>query len=91
MEMAQLEIVVSKETAERFKRIVLAKHGWLELNSEGEEALKLYIKKYEHLSRESSSRDDPLREIIGIGRSSGKADVLKDSEKLEKSHERKNS
>lgn len=39
----------NSETVEKFKRIVLAKHGKLELSAEGEEALKLYIKKYEGL------------------------------------------
>lgn len=46
---AQVKILASDETVEKFKRIVLAKHGKLELSAEGEEALKLYVKKYEKL------------------------------------------
>ena len=47
--MAQIKILAAEETVEKFKRIVLAKHGKLELSAEGEEALKLYVKKYEKL------------------------------------------
>ncbi len=49
--MAQIKIVAPHEVIENFKKIVLAKHGKLELSVEGEEALKLYIQKYEHLLR----------------------------------------
>ena len=85
MKMAQIEIVVSKEVAEKFKEIVLAKHGKLELGVEGEEAFKLYVQKYEYLLRKPSPRDDPLKDIIGIGRSSEKRNVLEDLERLETS------
>jgi len=85
MKMAQIRIVVSKEIAEKFKKIVLAKHGKLELDIEGEEALKLYVLKYEHLLLKPSPRDDPLKDIIGIGSSSEKRNVLEDLERLEKS------
>jgi len=47
--MAQIKILASDETVEKFKRIVLAKHGKLELSAEGEEALKLHVRKYEKL------------------------------------------
>jgi len=40
---------LQNDTIDRFKRIVLAKHGKLEYSTEGEEALRLYIKKYEYL------------------------------------------
>jgi hypothetical protein len=85
MKTAELRIVVSKDLADRFKKIVRAKHGRLELDPEGEEALKLYVKRYEHLLRMPSPRDDPLKGIIGIGHSSGRANVLEDLERLEKS------
>jgi hypothetical protein len=81
---AQVKIIASNETIERFKRIVLAKHGKLELSVEGEEALRLYIKKYEGLLGGLCPSDkDPLAKICGIGRSSGRRNVLGDLEKLE--------
>ncbi len=85
MKMAQIEIVVSKEIAEKFKEIVFAKHGKLELGVEGEEALKLYIQRYEYLLRKLSPSDDPLKDIIGIGSSFEKRNVLEDLERLETS------
>ena len=82
--MAQIKIVAPHEVIERFKKIVLAKHGKLELSVEGEEALKLYIQKYEHLLHElPSPENDPLKEIVGLGCSSERRNVLKDLEKLE--------
>jgi len=82
--MAQIKIVAPAELIEKFKKIVLAKHGKLELSIEGEEALKLYIQKYEYLLHELlPPEDDPLKEIVGIGRSAERRDALKDLEKLE--------
>jgi hypothetical protein len=81
---AQIKILASDETVEKFKRIVLAKHGKLELSAEGEEALKLYVKKYEKLLGGMVSPDeDPLKEIGSIGKSSGHHNVLKELELLE--------
>lgn len=69
---------------EKFKRIVLTKHGKLELSAEGEEALKLYIKKYEGLLGKMVHPDqDPLKQICAIGRSRERHNVLKDLELLE--------
>jgi len=63
---------------------VLAKHGKLELSAEGEEALKLYVKKYERLLSGMVPPDqDPLKEICSIGRSAKRHNVLKDLELLE--------
>jgi hypothetical protein len=82
--MGQIKIVAADETLERFKRIVLTKHGKLELSAEGEEALKLYIKKYEKLlGGMVPPGDDPLRRICGIGRSSERHNVLMDLKRLE--------
>ena len=82
--LAQLKIVGSQETLDKFKRIVLAKHGKLELSAEGEEALKLYIKKYEKLLGGMVPPDeDPLRKISNIGRSKVRHNVLKDLKLLE--------
>ena len=82
--MAQIKIVAANDTIDKFKRIVLAKHGKLELSAEGEEALKLYIRKYERLlGRMVPPDQDPLREVCGIGRSSKRHNVLRDLERLE--------
>ncbi len=82
--MAQIKIVAADDTIDKFKRIVLAKHGKLELSAEGEEALGLYIRKYERLLGSMVPPDkDPLKGIDGIGRSRTHHNVLKDLERLE--------
>jgi hypothetical protein len=82
--LAQIKIVAGNETIEKFKKIVLAKHGKLKLSAEGEEALKLYIKKYEKLlGGMRPSNEDPLMQICGIGRSDERHNVLADLERLE--------
>jgi hypothetical protein len=82
--MAQIKILAKDETIEKFKRIVLAKHGKLELSAEGEEALKLYIKKNERLLGSIVPPDeDPLGNISGIGRSRERHNVLKDLQAIE--------
>ncbi len=82
--MAQIKIVASADTIEKFKRIVLSKHGKLELSAEGEEALKLYVKKYEGmLGRMVPPDRDPLKNICEIGRSDEHHNVLRDLEALE--------
>ena len=83
--MGQIKIRASDKVLEDFKKIVLAKHGKLELSVEGEEALKMYIKKYEYLLKKLVPPErDPLKHIVGIGRSKGKYDVLKELEMLER-------
>ena len=82
--MAQIKIIAADHTIEKFKKIVLAKHGKLELSAEGEEALKLYIKKYEKiLGGMLPPEEDPLGRICGIGKSQDRHNVLKDLERLE--------
>ena len=82
--MAQIKILAADETIDKFKRIVLAKHGKLELSAEGEEALKLYIKKYEKLLGGMVPPDqDPLKKLSSIGRSSQRHNVLRELERLE--------
>lgn len=82
--MAQIKIVAAEETVEKFKKIVLTKHGKLELSAEGEEALKLYIKKYERLLGSFlPPAEDPLKNLNSIGKSSGRHNVLKDLQLLE--------
>lgn len=83
--MGQIKILASDKVLEDFKKIVLAKHGKLELSVEGEEALKMYIKKYEYLLKKLvSPEDDPLKDIMGAMRSKGKHNVLKELEMLER-------
>ena len=82
--MAQLKIIASKDTVDKFKKIVLAKHGKMELSVEGEEALRLYIERYERLLGGLCPPDeDPLVKICGIGRSASRHNVLEDLERLE--------
>ncbi len=82
--LAQIKIVAADETIEKFKRIVLAKHGKLELSAEGEEALKLYVKKYERVLGGIVPPDrDPLKGICAIGRSTERHNALKDLAVLE--------
>ena len=82
--MAQIKIVAAEETVEKFKRIVLTKHGKLELSAEGEEALKLYIKKYEKLLGSFLPPDeDSLKDIHEAGKSTERHNVLRDLEPLE--------
>ncbi len=81
---AQIKIVAQEETIEKFKRIVLAKHGKLQVSSEGEEALKLYIRKYERLlGTMVPPEEDPLRKINGIGKSKKRYNVLEDLKLVE--------
>jgi len=82
--MGQLKIKIDDELLLKFKKIVLAKHGKLEISSEVEEAFKLYVKKYEHLLKNKIKlKKDPLEKIIGIARSNKARNALKDLKKLE--------
>ncbi len=82
--MAQIKIIAAEDTIEKFKRIVLVKHGKLELSAEGEEALRLYIRKYEKLLGSMvPPEEDPLKDICGIGRSAEKHNALTDLKRLE--------
>lgn len=82
--LAQIKILAADDTVEKFKRIVLAKHGKLELSSEGEEALKLYVKKYEKLlGGIVPPEEDPLKDICSIGKSNERHNVLKELRLLE--------
>jgi hypothetical protein len=81
---AQIKIIARGDTIEKFKQIVLAKHGKLELSVEGEEALKLYIKKHEKLlGKMVPPEQDPLGSICAIARSDHRHNVLKELALLE--------
>ncbi len=85
--MAQIKILAADETIEKFKRIVLAKHGTLALSAEGEEALKLYVKKYERLLGGMVPPDkDPLKDLCSIGKSTERHNALKEAKLLEDEH-----
>jgi len=82
--MGQIKIIASDKVIEDFKKIVLAKHGKLELSLEGEEALKMYIKKYDYLLKKLvPPEQDPLKDLVGAVRSKEKHNVLKELEMLE--------
>ena len=82
--MPQVKMTVSREVLENFKKIVLAKHGKLELSPEGEEALKLYIRRYERLlTGLVHPEEDPLKEVVGIARSVERHNVLQELKMLE--------
>jgi hypothetical protein len=81
--MVQLKFVVDDKLAKEFKQLVLARRGKLELSSEGEAALKLYIEKHKEENAKSVSRPDPLSGIIGAVRTEGRHDALDDLRKLE--------
>ena len=78
----QLKIRINDNLLLKFKRIVLAKHGKLEISKEGEEAIKLYVKKYENLLKEKKEKD-PLENIIGRVESKDSRNALEDLKRLE--------
>jgi len=82
--MGQLKINVDDELLLKFKRIVLARRGKLEISREGREAIKLYVKKYEHLLQNNVElKKDPLNKIIGFIKSPKRGNALVDLKKLE--------
>lgn len=83
--MGQIKIIAADKVLEEFKKIVLAKHGKLELSLEGEEALKMYIKKYDYLLKKLVPPEkDSLKGLVGSVRSKGKHNVLKELDMLER-------
>lgn len=65
--MAQVKILAYKDIVDKFKKIVLAKHGKLELSAEGGEAFRLYIKKHESLlGGLCAPEQEPLTKICGV-------------------------
>lgn len=82
--MGQIKIVADDRLIKMFKQIALIKHGKLNLSTEGEEALRLYVNKYKYLLEGLPKGPDPLSEVIGAMASPRKADALKDLKRLEK-------
>ena len=81
--MAQLKFVVDDKLAKEFKQLVLARRGKLELSSEGQAALKLYIEEHKEENVELADRPDPLSSIIGALKTGGTHDALEELRKLE--------
>jgi len=65
--MAQVKFVVDEELLNRFERAVIERRGKIEFAPEVEEALRLYIEKYEGKrgAGDDGGRDDPLIAAIG--------------------------
>ncbi len=80
--MAQVKFVVDEELLKKFKQIVIKRRGKIELTPEGEEAIRLYVKKYEDLERKHAE-SDPLIEAIGAVRTGKRRNALKDLKELE--------
>jgi hypothetical protein len=81
--MAQVKFVVDDELLKKFKQIVIKKHGKINLTPEGEEAIRLYIKKYEDLEKRSHGAEDPLITAIGAIRTAKARSALHDLKELE--------
>ncbi len=81
--MAQVKFVVNEELLRKFKQIVLAKHGKIELTPEGEEALRLYISKYGSLIEGRHRGGGSLAKVIGAVTSGGTRNALRDLKELE--------
>ncbi|TLY15489.1 MAG: hypothetical protein E6K84_00115 [Thaumarchaeota archaeon] len=80
--MAQLKFVLDDDLVKKFKQIVIAKHGKIELSSEGEEAIRLYVKKYARVLTKSKRGEDSLKRVIGAIKSPKTSDALNDLKKL---------
>lgn len=81
--MAQVKFVVDDELLKKFKQTVIKRRGKIELTPEGEEALRLYIQKYEDSGNAHSGGPDPLSAIIGSLRTGKKRSALSDLKELE--------
>lgn len=81
--MAQVKFVIDDELLKKFKQIVIKKHGKIKLTPEGEDAIRLYVEKYEGLITSSPSRKDPLARAIGSIHSGKVRSALDDLKELE--------
>ncbi len=81
--MAQVKFVIDDELLKKFKQIVIKKHGKIDLTPEGEEAIRLYIKKHEDLEERSHGSKDPLITAIGVIRTRKARNALHDLKELE--------
>ncbi|MGQ4834190.1 MAG: hypothetical protein ACP6IS_09905 [Candidatus Asgardarchaeia archaeon] len=81
--MGQLKINIDNDLLMKFKKIVLAKRGKLDISIEGAEAIRLYIEKYKHILSDNTNVKDPLEEIIGSVKSKQRRNALEDLKQLE--------
>jgi len=81
--MAQVKFIVDEELLKRFKQVVIRKRGKIELTPEGEEALRLYIQKYENLESRPRAEPDPLTEAIGAVSTGRRRSALEDLKEME--------
>jgi hypothetical protein len=80
--MVQVKFVVDEELLKRFKQTVIKRRGKIELTPEGEEALRLYIQKYENPGDARGGRD-PLAAAIGAISTGKRRSALRDLKELE--------
>lgn len=81
--MAQVKFVIDDELLKKFKQIVIRKRGKIELTPEGEDAIRLYIQKYEGLLSGPGTGRDPLTKVIGAIRTGKARSALDDLKELE--------
>ena len=79
-----MKFIMDGELIKKFKQIVLAKRGKIELTPEGEEALKLYIQKYRRLLEGERSRMvGQFSRVIGAVKSNRPRSALRDLKEME--------
>jgi hypothetical protein len=83
--MAQVKFVIDEQLLKKFKQIVIKRRGKIELTPEGEEAIRLYVKKYEYPERKQG-KSDPLVAAIGALHTRKARSALKDLKELESHH-----
>ena len=66
----------------RFKQVVTKRRGKIEQTPEGEEAIRLYMIKYEDMERRQG-KGDPLMAAVGAVHTGKARSALKDLKKLE--------
>ncbi len=84
--MPQVKFVVDEQLLKKFKQIVIRRRGKIELTPEGEEAIRLYVRKYEDLEEEQRGKGDPLLAAIGAIRTAKTRNALIDLKELESHH-----
>lgn len=80
--MAQVKFVIDDELLRKFKQIVIKKRGKIELTPEGEDAIRLYVEKYEGLVRPPAG-EDPLVKVIAAVKTGKARSALEDLKELE--------
>jgi hypothetical protein len=81
--MAQVKFVIDDELLKKFKQIVIRRRGKIELTPEGEDAIRLYIEKYEGAADGKPRGIDSLARAIGAIRTGRVRSALQDLKDLE--------